>query len=634
LPVPRVVGSGDRRDPVTIQQALVRLAGKGRRTLVVDLEQSEHLERAVTESDSPEPSVRRFVVMPPESPARLVGTMVVQPPRLILESQAEVRLAGDELKTLIDWSVESQVDLEGRLRVAVPLRPRSAEDGESDDAAGDKATSEPVAPPADGDADDWFVRVNGRPAELRPVAAEVVLASDATSDAPTPDESTPDESTPGEAAPGEPASRASDGGDEDAAEPAARYYDIISEELANGTIEIHFEHSRTLASPAGAEANVAVGMPSPVVEDVTLKGDLTVALLGDETRTLASAQESLSDELMYRSLPSEPIALRIAPRPPAKSELLTGKVVTRTAISEVAQHDQILAGLRGAGDFQLWLRSPDQTDLQVQLDGAPVAYKISDRRLLVKIPEGGDGHVLDVRLWLDRSERGLLRRIEPLAHVGPSSEKSHWQLLVPADNHLIWAMPSLGRVMQWTLDRWRLIRRPLMSETALINRVATGDPERVELSPMPTGNRYLFSATDDRTFHAMTSSRTLLWLAVAGVIVLIAAVLTYLPATRNPFTLVVGIVAYCGLVAVSPDAAVLVGQVAMLALVLVIVMLAIRSLVLPAPSRVLTSTQESRFDGSTQSGRPLPEYRPPSSVAATHSIGPEDVTSTPGEVAS
>lgn len=624
LPVPRVVGSGDRLSPVTIQEAFVRLSGKGRRSLVVDLERSTNLERATglelsgglergTNSERSavansqlDDSIRIFAVMPPESSARIVGEMVLQSPRISLENTSTVKLIGNQLVTTVDWKLETPVDLEGRLRIAVPQQIGILGQTETADAG-------PI----------WSVNVNEGAAQLQPVSAD-------------PDAGlSPAESGLDEAAAIAEDNAGGKGDSESDSHNQVVFYDLISDALADGTMNVHFVRSEPVVfDDETSEALAEIGLPYPTVQDVTLKGNVEVELLGGELYDITPSEKSLTDKLVFRTLPMHTIPLRISPRTPAQSELLTGKIYVRSAISEISQHDQLLASVTGTGEFELWLQYPNQTDIQVTLNGVSAAYKTIDDRLVIRIPSDAKEHLVDVRLWVDLNSRGVFQAVEPLVHLGPGSGQLYWQLTMPADCHLVWAVPSVAREMQWTFDRWRLIRQPLLSETTLVNRIASSEPDSIDLSPMPNGNHYLFSSMDDRSFRAMAGTRTMLWMIVAGAMVFVTAILTYIPVTRNPFSLAIAIACFTGLLAVAPDAAVLVGQVSMLALVLVVVMLAIRSLVLPKPSRVLSSTRDGRFGSSIQSRRSPAEYRPPSSIAVTHSIGPEDISSTPDEVAS
>ena len=545
LPVPRIVGSGDRRDPITIQEAIVRLSGKGRRSFVVDLERSVNLERSADSAtggglervgngeraSAGDPrdadAIRVFAVMPPEAAARIVGEMVERPPRISLENKANVKLIGDQLVTTVTWLIETPVDLEGRLRIAIP-EPIPGVAGATPSGSGSDSAAAADGSAADNTADNtaaadnttagaatsaarkhWSVEVNDRAAQLQFVDTD---SQDAGTNS-------------GETSEGDPA----------AAMGQTLQYDLVSDALSGGIMEVRFIHSETVTfNTETSETSVEIGLPYPLVQDITLRGKVELELLGGESHDITPAEKSLTDQLVFRTLPTKTIPLRISPRAPAKSELLTGKIVVRTVISEISQHDQLIASLEGTGEFALELLYPDQTEILVTLDGELAAYKLVGERLVVRVPSDTQQHLIDVRLWVDRTSGGLFQTIVPLAHVGPGAGQHFWQMTVPSDCHLVWATPSVGREMQWGFDRWRLIRSPLMTETTLINRIAAAQPDLIELSPMPTGNRYLFSSMDDRSFRAMVGTRTILWMIVAGVIVFVTAVLTYLPATRNP----------------------------------------------------------------------------------------------------
>ena len=596
LEIPHVVVSEDASDPITVQESTVRLSGKGRRSLVVDLAGSRNLERLIG-SDTDGTS-REFSIVPPESAVTVVGELVLQPPRLILQAfDSSVRLIGDQVDTEMVWTIESKADLEGRLRVAIPAQgeilPRAEEPFDETLADGADSTPSdrlPILSPG-----QWIAQVNGAPAQLRPVMPTEDL------------------------------------GQTDA---AATQFDLVCDQLSVGEMEIRF-HKLSPIQPVkdSPEAIAEVEFPYPLVQDITLQAELRVDLRGDETRDITPTQRSLTDQLVFRSLPTEPVSLRISPRMETQSELTHGVIVVRSAINEVSQHDQMIAAVDGIGEFKINLRSPEETDIQVTLDGKSTTYKVVDGQLVVEIPDPSSDHVVDVRMWLDHSDQTIMRSISPLANVGSGLQPMYWQLIVPSDCHLVWATPSVGRAMQWGFDRWRMRRFPLIAESSLLGRVSTIATEKVELSAMPSGNEYLFTSMDDRTFRAITASRTILWIMVAGLIVLITAIATYLPSVRNPISLVVVIAGFAGLLAVAPDAAIMVGQVAMLAIVVVIIMFAIRSLIVPVPSRVLSSTRESRIESNSKIRRAPIEFRSPSSLAVTHSIGPDDIASAVDEVA-
>ncbi|KAA5545337.1 hypothetical protein FYK55_06690 [Roseiconus nitratireducens] len=654
IPVPHVVSSDDGRDPVTIQDAMVRLTGRGRRSLVVDLESSEHLERAGGLEDDEDQPARWFKVMPPESGAKIAGVMVEQPPRLIMEETALVSLSGDQLETVVNWVVESQVDLEGRLRVAIPEIPSRGSDTNAGNRSDGSPASNNPAPsnrldfdaPSEGNG-PWTVFVNDRIAEIRPVdrgPSRIDLVGDGTDLADSgSSQNSVSERDAGDATASDARAsnaRASETPSSSQAPPASasvswnnvrmRTYEVISDELADGEMKLRFRSVRSVAkNGVTSKTIVPISLPRPLVEDITVRGDVQIDFVGDALQEIQTTEPVLADRLKLQTLPAWPIPARISPRTTTQSKLELERLVIRSAISETAQHDQVIASVVGSGDFELQLREVDLTEVQVTVNDTPVAFGKVDDRLVIPVPADQRRHAIDVRLWSDSADGGLLRKIEPLTRPRPGDRRLYWYLTVPADSHLLWSSSSAGRPMEWVFDRWRLVRRPLLTDTALVARVAP-----TELSPMPMGNRYLFSAMDVRSFRAYTASRTVLWLVVSGIIVLVTTLLTYLPATRNPLSAVVAIVAFAGLLSIAPDAAIMIGQIAMLALALVIVMLAIRSLVLPTPSRVLVSTRDSYPEPSTRTNQPVAGNRSASSITETRDIGREHATPAADEVAS
>ncbi|MCC9602812.1 hypothetical protein LOC67_19855 [Stieleria sp. JC731] len=610
LTIPRVVLDGDGQEPVTVTESTLELSSRGRRALVVDLGRSQNLQRQPVDDSKQDNSLRRFAIVPADAEARVIGDLVEQPPRLVFESlDANVQLEVDQIDTVVRWKIQSQTDLEGRLRVAVPRLNNQPVATTSAGTTLDAANTDSNSTKSEsGTANTWSVLVQGRPASIVPVSS---------------DEANSENDASGRTS------------------PTLDYFDVVSDALADGTMEIRFQRTWPVAkAQQDQSATTQFSMPYPLVQDITLRGEVTVDLIGDQENVLEPVDDFIEgNDLRFRNLPKAPIKLKLSPQARVQSEVQIGKVFIRTIVNEIAQHDQVIAVIDGSGEFDISLLGKEAPETKVMIDGKPAAFRISEQKLQIRLTdEASSHHIVDIRLWTDRSATGLIEDISPMVSLGPGQQEVYWQLTTPPNCHLLRTNPSVGRLMRWTFDRW-LVRQPLLAETALVNRMVQGDAEYVELTPMPnSGNRYLFSAMDDRAFEALTGTRTLIWMLVASFVVICTSVLTYFPATRHPVTLLLGIVGLAGLLSIAPDATVLLGQVSMLALIVVAVMLAIRSLVIPTPSRVLSSshvsrTSASRFEPSTRNGRPA-EFRSPSSIAVTHSIGPEDVTTAPDEVSS
>ncbi len=139
--------------------------------------------------------------------------------------------------------------------------------------------------------------------------------------------------------------------------------------------------------------------------------------------------------------------------------------------------------------------------------------------------------------------------------------------------------------MTWRFDGWRLFREPSHDDQSL-----TRFGGSIE-NPLPPGNHYLYVGSDLRSFRVVIVSRVVLWLCIGAFVLALAVILSNFPRSRHPLTAVVMAVLFGGLLAIAPDAAVLAGQFGIIAMVLVIVMIAVRSLLSPSPNdRVFSSS--------------------------------------------
>ena len=139
---------------------------------------------------------------------------------------------------------------------------------------------------------------------------------------------------------------------------------------------------------------------------------------------------------------------------------------------------------------------------------------------------------------------------------------------------------------------------------------------------VPAGNRYLYVGSDLRSFRVLVVSRFVLWIFIGSMVLLTSMVLMNFPRARTPLSAIVAAIVFGGLLAIVPDAAVLLGQFPIIALVLVIVMFAIKALVSPGRSdRVFASPGSTppTKQPSTRSQK-QPEAREPVGVSSTQSM--------------
>ncbi len=553
--IPRVMSVDDS---VVVQNATVNIVSSGRTMLVVDLDASSGVTRVVPStseltSDSP---TARFRVITQDAPAVVVGTLVDQLPRIALSSQSTVELDGRQLRTTIDWTVTSGLDLEGTLPVRIPSSGLQKRPDTVSSEAAESATNSNVEASQIDAATEWVVTVAGVRAELRPQ------------------------------------------GDE--------RYKLISPGLASGSVAIRWQSTRNLPSQVSNGLIGSISLPRPDLTDVTLRGSQRLSLQGNQEFELVSADAPAGTRLELDSIPRDPVRVRLQSRVTSREELSIRQMMLRTAIGLATRHEQVLAEIQGGDQFRVEL--PETTgDLSVEalIDHVnPVPVRREGNTLQIALPGDKARHIVDLRVWIAAPTPSSFATIRPMLKLPIGSGRVYWQIIAPLDGHVLWASPSLGRSMTWRFDDWRLYREPTYSDQELRSMFAAAAEAIKPDNPLPPGNAYLYVGSDTRSFEVVVVSRVVLWLVIGSVVLLTAIVLTTWPQSRHPLTVVVAAVLFAGLLAIAPDAAVLSGQFGIIALVLVVVMMAIRVLLTPASgNRVFTTNR--RVTESTPSTRSL-----------------------------
>ncbi len=582
--IPRVVVADEN---VLVQNAFLNLISSGRSMLVVDLTTSQGLTRvASTNNDNVgTTSISTFRMLSPDTTAVVVGTLVDQPPRITLSSDATIELDGDQLRSTVDWIVTSPLDLEGRLPIRIP-EPTITSNGSSATKSGDILIDGPSDLSAaigksssglerfDGifssSAEPWIVTVDGVPATLR------ILDDDRL--------------------------------------------ELISERLSSGTMAIRWRHTQLRRSSVNVRSIESVSLPRPNIADVTTRGVMRVNLRGNQQYDLTSVgstPEAVS-VLELDSLPREPVRLRLQSRTVTLEDISIRQAVLRTVVGRTTRQEQVIANIQGGDLFQVDLPTgtPD-VSVEAFLDDQSVPVQRQADALVIPLSGDRRNHVIDIRVWLTSSTAPSFATIRPLLKLPVGVGRVYWQIIAPSDSHIVWASPTVGRSMTWRFDGWKLYRAPSHSDAAL-NAMVGGYTDSMDTPP---GNRYLYVGSDVPSFEVMVVSRAVLWICTGSFVLALAVVLTYIPKSRHPLTAVVMAILFTGLLATAPDAAVLAGQFGMISLVLVIVMIAIRTLISPQTGgRVFASPKtQSESKPSTRSIRP-----------ATQNVDPSPALSLPG----
>jgi hypothetical protein len=522
ITLPRVV---EAQETALVQNATVDLINRGRTMLVVDLEASEGISRLANSNDTQNDElVNRFRILSQDSPAVIVGTMVDQLPRITLASDSVIEVTGQQLRTTVDWTVTSALDLEGRLPIRIPLIPAEVTSTTSPEpgiAQLEGFDGQPAQKPS-----KWNVTVDNVGATL---------------------------------------------------ESFGDRYELISPKLASGTMTIRWTHDQDL-SANGDGAIETVALPRPDIADVTIRGASTrVSLRGNQQVSLVSADAPATTELQFDKLPREPIRLRLQSKLTRREELSIRQVVLRTAVGQSVRNEQVLAAIQGGDQFRVGLPpSAREVSVEAFIDQRSEPVRRDGNVLTIMLPGDQSIHVVDLRVWVTTTTPSSLATIEPTLQLPVDAGRVLWQIVTPLDGHIVWASPTLGRSMSWQFADWKLFREPSHSDqelTAMIGAAAY---------PMPPGNRYLYIGSDLRSFRVTVVSRLVLWMLTGSFVLSSAIILTHFPRTRHPLTVLVAVVLFGGLMVTAPDAAVLAGQLGIIGMVLVIVMITIRALITPA----------------------------------------------------
>ncbi len=654
FPLPRI---GTSENEVVAGESTLDLVGNGRTVMTVDLAASEGLTRIKTSEfeNASDATISRFRIARFGEPVNLVGTLQEQPLRITLSPEATVEIDGSQLLSTVDWLIDSPLDLEGRLPIRIPRRridrsllnqslldanairgllpsffSRESSDETLENSLFDRSNvfgRQPLGNQSLGNAeqwneseDPWVVTVDGVPARLRRLdndrfeliserlssgvmsvrwrhRQEILLSGNAKNV-------------------------------QRVAFPRPRIPDVTMR--GNFEIQLRGDGQSQLVAIDSAPSGPASGRLA--FEESGLS----------ETQFLQSRVESMRPRTRYlttNTLPREPIRLQLKAQTEELQELSVQQVVLRTAVGHRTRQEQILATIRRGSAFRVKLarsavfgnhgkasslnsestestqngslqsfsglsaasldrryeRLAQQVNVEAFVDGDRVSVENREGWLVVDLPGDLQTHTMELNIWIPQVSLSSISDIEPFVQLPSGLGRVFWQVIAPLDSHVVWSSPTVGRAMSWQFDQWRLYRRSSMNDQELARLVGGASVE------MPPGNRYLYLGTDLPAFQVKIASRTVLWLIIASTVLLATVTLVYFPVTRHPLTAMIAALLFSGLILVAPDAAVLAGQLGLISLVLVIVMMAIRSLLVPGRhDRVFASTSKTDNGGSSK----------------------------------
>jgi hypothetical protein len=220
---------------------------------------------------------------------------------------------------------------------------------------------------------------------------------------------------------------------------------------------------------------------------------------------------------------------------------------------------------------QLRFRLPagfDAGGVQAGVNGQVQAVTIREpATAIVFLPVAARGRECVVELWYrieQPAPSGLWNTsgLRPPVLDGASPPRRlFWQLALPTDEHLVVPPVGLAAEMHWTGNRWLAARQAALDQPQLELWIGASRQD-----PLPRGtNQYLFSTLGQTPSLAMTtmSRRTLLFLG-AGLALALGLVLLHVPAVRRAESLLAVAIGVATVSLALPDAAVLLGQTAVL----------------------------------------------------------------------
>ncbi len=266
----------------------------------------------------------------------------------------------------------------------------------------------------------------------------------------------------------------------------------------------------------------------------------------------------------------------------------------QTWLTSSGRHDRAVLRLRSR-EPTVALQLPARTaadSVDVRLNGKRVPSVATLEGLLqIEIPQLEADVVLDIRYAVDqqRAQWWLTEFVFP-RFVGGANlrEPLHWQLILPANEHLLHAPQNCLAAYEWKWQRLGWRRVPSADEADLAIWSGVADLEEVTDTATAGGfgerNVYLFRTRDlPDVLTVYSAPRALMVLVPAGLMLMLGYLLIYVPFFRRTAVVFTGIVLFAALAAIFPELALLVAQVATLGVVLSLLVVFLRYMLRASP---------------------------------------------------
>lgn len=246
---------------------------------------------------------------------------------------------------------------------------------------------------------------------------------------------------------------------------------------------------------------------------------------------------------------------------------------------------------------------------------------LDDNRLAVPLVGGErSSFVVELRYQFmeGRPPRGAVSMDFPRLNPEAWMRRMYWQVILPANEHLIAAPARFSGEFVWRWDGWLWGRSPVLDQPQL--EAWTGATARDALPDH--ANIYLFSGLGKiEQAEIGTAGRTWIVLLASGAALVVGLLLIYIPVSRHPATLLAMGMALLAVGLIAPESTLLLAQAACLGLALTLLAgLLERGVARRRQRSAHKELSHSRVElGSTHTGR---KHQPVASPVSTETIQP------------
>lgn len=265
------------------------------------------------------------------------------------------------------------------------------------------------------------------------------------------------------------------------------------------------------------------------------------------------------------------------------SATLVERAWLQTWLTGGMRQDRVAFRFRTAG-YSVSVELPPDTaasDVEVLLDGAPADTALREAgRISVPLVSSGEDrsgkseqvdtmrpHTLELRYRRVSGDRVLTRRrLTPPQLVGMQSLTDvYWQIVLPADRHVIQSPSQLAAASEWQWLGSFWGRRPTRSQAELEQWVGA----TTQQAPTAAQNEYLYSGLAPvASIEVITAPRWFIVLVSSGLVLAVAVAWIYIPAVRRWWLAVALACALAVLAVAYPAPAMLIAQASVLGIIL------------------------------------------------------------------